>query len=124
MHFTDRPEFRAWLARRDAQGFAAQRHGDRKSNRPTDDSCQGCGDPLGDTPSQLEEECLPCLAERFGGDRVEAGLAKVLIGGLVKAAMKTDELSDELVVKSVTDALREYEYETGAASGRSMARAA
>lgn len=86
MQFTDRPEFRAWLARHDAQAFAGQKFGDTGGKRPDDDSCQCCGDPIGDTPSQVEEECLPCLAERFGGDRVEEGLAKVLIGAAIARA--------------------------------------
>ncbi len=60
----DRPEFREWLARHDAQGFAIEKHRAREHERPHPDHCDGCGGPIGDTPSQLKEHCLLCLAER------------------------------------------------------------
>ncbi len=116
---TDRPEFRAWLARRDAAAFAMQRF--REPAKPRPDRCDCCGGPIGDTPSQVGDQCIVCLAERFGGDQVEEHMTKLLLGGLVKAAMRSDEIADDLVIKTVSDAVREYEHDQGVGWGRGSA---
>lgn len=120
---TDRPDFRAWLARYDARTFEMQAN-DPPTLRLASarQECDCCGGPLGDTPSQAGEVCLVCLAERFGGDQVEERLAKVLIGGLAKAALASDELRDGLLREIVLDAIEQHEYETGLSSGHSMER--
>lgn len=123
---TDRPEWRAWLARHDAQAFARQEYGSPpRRERPNPDLYDSCEGPLGDTPSQVGEECIVCLAERFGGDLVEERVIKTLLGGLVKIAMKSDDIAaDDLVVSTVQEAIREYESETGFAFGRLVTKAA
>ena len=116
---TDRLDFQAWLAKHDADGFAL-RYRVGKELRPdpeTRGECDGCGGPLGDTPSRLREHCIVCLAERFGGDQVEEELTKTLLGGMVKMAMKSEGIADELVVTAVQDAIREYECDQGAVWG-------
>ena len=119
----DRPDFREWLAKYDAQGFRLARVGKRTVPMESQTDCGACGGPLGDTPSQLREDCLVCLAERFGGDLVEETLTKLFLGGMVKAAMDCEEISDDLVPSVVQDAIREYEHESGQSWGRGLARA-
>ncbi len=75
MPLTDRPEFRAWL----------DRHNDRMVGRPHGEitSCLTCGSDLDHDVSS--QECLVCLAERFGIETAEHWIADVL-AGLVRAA--------------------------------------
>ena len=75
MPLTDRPEFRAWL----------DRHNERRVGRPHGDTidCLTCGS---DVDHELStQECLVCLAERFGIETAEHWIADVL-AGLVRAA--------------------------------------
>lgn len=76
MPLSDRPEFRAWLARRN-EGRVGSRHGDPSV-------CGGCG---ARRPSELMEagECLVCLALEFGVETAETSLANA-IAGFVRAA--------------------------------------
>jgi hypothetical protein len=75
MPLTDRPEFRAWL----------DRHNDRRVGRPHGEitSCLTCGSDLDHEISS--QECLVCLAERFGIETSEQWIADVL-AGFVRAA--------------------------------------
>ena len=84
-------------------------------------TCDGCGGPLDDTPSQLREHCIVCLAERFGGDLVEEQMVKQLIGGMVKTAMGAEDISGDLVVASA-EAIRDYDQTSAFNSGRSCER--
>ncbi len=75
MPLTDRPEFRAWL----------DRHNGRMVGRPHGEiaSCMTCGSDLDHDVSS--QECLVCLAERFGIETAEHWIADVA-AGLVRAA--------------------------------------
>ena len=108
---TDRPDFRAWLANYEADYI---RRGWHEKERT---SCDGCG-AEGEPYSKPTGYCLICLAERFGGDLVEEQMVKTFIGGMVKAAMSTDEIPDDLVAKTVQDAIREHEQEHAFAWGQ------
>jgi hypothetical protein len=123
MPLTDRPEFRAWLARHDAQTLEMRANSKTFPLREApSDACDCCGGPVGETPSQVGEYCMICLAERFGGDQVEDHLAKVLIGGMVKAALTSDWLRQDLLRDVVLDAIENQASEDGFASGRAMER--
>ena len=115
---TDRLDFRAWLAKHDAHGLEMAHRVRREPREGPRSHCDGCGGPLGDTPSQLREHCIVCLAERFGGDLVEEQMVKLLLGGMVKAAMGTEEIAADLVVNVVQNAIREAEHEQGFSWGR------
>ena len=115
---TDRLDFQAWLAKHDAHGLKMAEY--RERDRPRPERCECCGGPLGDTPSRLREYCIVCLAERFGGDLVEEQLIKTLIGGMVKVAMDSEEIPQDLVVTTISDAIREVEHKHGLFWGRAM----
>ncbi len=122
---TDRLDFQAWLAKHDAHGLHMKSRSQarlEKEERPHED-CECCGGPLGDTPSRLREYCIVCLAERFGGDLVEEQLLKLLIGGMVKVAMDSEEIPQDLVVTTVSDAIREIVHKHGLSWGQAMKRA-
>jgi hypothetical protein len=74
MPLTDRPEFRAWL----------EIHDERRVGRPHGDptGCLTCGNQLHDFSTQ---ECLVCLAERFGIETAEQWIADIL-AGFIRAA--------------------------------------
>jgi hypothetical protein len=76
MPLTDRPEFRAWL----------EIHNDRKVGRPHGEttSCLTCGSQLDHDLSS--QECLVCLAERFGIETAEQWIADILAGFIRAAA--------------------------------------
>ena len=75
MPLIDRPEFRAWL----------DRHNDRRIGRPHGEiaDCLTCGSDLDHEISS--QECMVCLAERFGIETAEHWIADVL-AGFVRAA--------------------------------------
>jgi len=118
---TERLEFRAWLAHRDAATLAGESYR-RCPKPPADGKCDSCGGLIGETPSQVGEECLVCLAERFGGDRAEEQLVKLFLGRLVRGAMDSDEVADDLVITTIQNAIREHEFEVGMSSGRGLER--
>jgi hypothetical protein len=76
MPLTDRPEFRAWL----------EIHNNRKVGRPHGEtaSCLKCGSSFDHDPSS--QECLVCLAERFGIETAERWIADILAGFIRAAA--------------------------------------
>jgi hypothetical protein len=76
MPLTDRPEFRAWL----------EIHNDRRVGRPhgATSSCLTCGNEL--DPDASTQECLVCLAERFGIETAEQWIADILAGFIRAAA--------------------------------------
>jgi hypothetical protein len=116
-----RADFRAWLARHDAQIFEL-----RAQARPEplgDGVCQCCGGPLGDTPSQAREDCIVCLAERFGGDEAEQRVAKALIGGMARGALSDDAFRAGLLRDVVLDAIEAHEAAVAFSSGEAIARA-
>lgn len=77
MPLPDRPEFRAWLDRRN-EDRAGESH-----DPPT--TCSNCREPL--TPElAYGDECLVCVAEQFGTETAEAWLADV-IAGFARAAV-------------------------------------
>ncbi len=109
---TDRPDFRAWLARYEADHI---RMGGGDKDRT---SCDGCG-AEGEPHSKPCGYCLLCLAERFGGDQVEEQMLKTLLGGMVMTALESEEIAaDDLVVKTVQDAIREHAHASGASWAR------
>jgi hypothetical protein len=75
MPLTDRPEFQAWL----------EIHNDRKVGRPHGDtaSCLKCGSSV--DHDLCSQECLVCLAERFGIETAEQWIADIF-AGLIRAA--------------------------------------
>jgi hypothetical protein len=75
MPLIDRPEFRAWL----------EIHSDRRVGRPHDATtdCLTCGAAVDHDLSI--QECLVCLAERFGIETAEQWIADIL-AGLIRAA--------------------------------------
>jgi hypothetical protein len=76
MPLTDRPEFLAWL----------EIHNDRRVGRPHGDvaSCLTCGSQFDHDLST--QECLVCLAERFGIETAEQWIADILAGFIRAAA--------------------------------------
>jgi hypothetical protein len=75
MPLIDRPEFRAWLEIHEGRKVG-RRHGEIGD-------CLTCG---GDISHDLSsQECLVCLAERFGIETAEQWIADVL-AGLIRAA--------------------------------------
>ncbi len=76
MPLTDRPEFRAWLANRN-NDLIGKRHGNAIT-------CTACGNAL--DPKLDSQECLVCLAERFGTETAEAWLAEAIAGFIAAAA--------------------------------------
>jgi hypothetical protein len=76
MPLTDRPEFRAWLEIHDSRRVG-RRHGDTTS-------CLTCGNDLEHQLSS--QECLVCLAERFGIETAEQWIADILAGFIRAAA--------------------------------------
>ncbi len=76
MPLLDRPEFRAWLDRRNEE------RADESDGPPT--ICADCRGPL--TPEVESDRCLVCLAEQFGTETAEAWLADV-IAGFARAAV-------------------------------------
>jgi hypothetical protein len=76
MPLTDRSEFRAWL----------EIHDNRRVGRPHSDitGCLTCGGNIDHDLST--QECLVCLAERFGIETSEQWIADILAGFIRAAA--------------------------------------
>ena len=94
MPLTDRPEFRAWLDRHN-QRSVGRPHGQPKG-------CLTCGNALHHELGT--QECLVCLAERFGIETAEQWIADVL-AGLVRAA--ADPLVLALVLAEIVPFARD-----------------
>ena len=90
MPLLDRPEFRAWLDRRN-EGRIGESH-----DPPT--ICSNCRGPL--TPEVDAEECLVCLAEQFGSETAEAWLADV-IAGFARAAVTDRRVLAQMLAELV-----------------------
>lgn len=86
MPLQDRAEFRAWLARREAEDRDAGRGGPA-------DVCAHCG-TTADQEELHGESCIVCLAEQFGIESTEERIA-----GLVRAfiALAVNEPPDGFV---------------------------
>jgi hypothetical protein len=85
MPLTDRQDFQDWL----------DRHNKRRVGRPHGDTaaCLTCGGDLDHDIST--QECLVCLAERFGIETAEQWIADIL-AGLVRAAADPTVLAQVL----------------------------
>lgn len=82
MPLQDRAEYRAWLARRDAEDGRAGRGGNAEE-------CAHCG--IGADEQELHgESCIVCLAEQFGIDSTEERIA-ALVRRFVLAATGDQE---------------------------------
>lgn len=78
MPLQDRAEYRAWLARRDAEDRRAGRGGDAEE-------CAHCG--VGADEQALHgESCAVCLAEQFGIDSTEERIAGLVRSFVLAAA--------------------------------------
>jgi len=90
MPLLDRPEFRAWLDRRNEE------HAGESEDPPT--ICADCRGPL--TPEVDSYKCLVCLAEQFGTETAEAWLADV-IAGFARAAVADRRVLAQMLAELV-----------------------
>lgn len=109
---TDQPNFQAWLGRHDADLID---RGAANTEVPRDEAnrrCDGCGGPLGETPSRAGKECLVCLAELFGADIVEQQLLDKFIGGIVRETIAGDipRILPHVVRQVVDEAIETVDY--------------
>jgi len=90
MPLLDRPEFRAWLDRRN-EGRIGESHDPLTI-------CSDCRGPL--TPDVDGDRCLVCLAEQFGTETAEAWLADA-IAGFARAAVADRRVLAQMLAELV-----------------------